>query len=184
MQTPPPDDPVELGIWVLDDGLPPLPLELKIGETVPIARWSGQEYGAVLFVSWYLDDEEGESSVDADVQTYRRFRGVWVPSEGSGGGSWFDEPLKRPDVPDEYAAVGHYHFTHGATGSCCAAYGVAGRGAAFVEVVTPAGSTVAPLDSPVGAFVVAADGERDAVVRVLTADYRVLTEQRFAPDNE
>ena len=24
----------------------------------------------------------------------------------------------------------------------------------------------------------------DAVVRVLTADYRVLTEQRFAPDNE
>ncbi len=125
MRTPPPDDPVELGIWVLDHGLPPLPLELKIDETVPIARWTGPEYGAVLFVSWYLDDEEGESTVDADVQTYRRCGGAWVPSEGSGGGSWFDEPLKRPDVPEEYAAVGHYHFAHGATGSCGAAYGVA-----------------------------------------------------------
>jgi hypothetical protein len=46
-----PDDPVDLGALVLDHGLPPLPPELGIDETVAIARWSGEEDGAVLFVS-------------------------------------------------------------------------------------------------------------------------------------
>ncbi len=52
-----PDDPVDLGAWVLDHGLPPLPPELGIDETVAIARLSGEEDGAVLFVSWYSDVE-------------------------------------------------------------------------------------------------------------------------------
>jgi hypothetical protein len=89
--------------------------------------------------------------------------------------------LERPDLPDDDAVVGHFHSIWGPDGSCCAAYGFAGRGAAFVAVVTSTGSTVAPLDSPVGAFVVAADGSSDAFVRVLDVDHRVLTERRFAP---
>jgi hypothetical protein len=176
-----PDHPIDLGAWVLDHGLPALPPELDTDEAVAIARWSGEEYGAVLYVSSYVDEEEGESGVDTDVQTYRRVGGSWVASEGSGGGGWFDQPFERPDIGENYAAVLHVHSMHGPTESYCAAYGVAGRGAAFVEVLTATGSAVAPLDSPVGAFVVAADGGVEAFVRVLDSDQRVLTEKRFAP---
>lgn len=182
MPSSPPDDPVELGAWVLDDGLPPLPSELGVDDIVPIARWRGEEVGAVLFASRYFDDDDGEYRGDAEIQTYRRVDGEWLPSSGSGGGGWFEAPLQRPELPDSYAAVSHLHATQERTGPVCAAYGFAGRAAAFVEVVTPAGSTVAPLDSPVGAFVVASDGTSDAIVRVLSAEQRVLAEQRFAPD--
>lgn len=177
-----PDDPIELGIWVLDHGLLPLPPDLDLDETVAIARWSGDEYGAVLFVSRYVDEDEQDARVDTDVQTYRRVGGSWVASEGSGGGGWFEKPLKRPDVPEDYAVVGHFHSTDGVNGSCCAAYGVAGTAAAWVEVATATGTTAAPFESPVGAFVVAAGGGHDAFVRVLTSDRRVLTERRFAPN--
>lgn len=181
MESLPPDDPVELGAWVLEHGLAPLPTVLAEDETVAIARWNGEDWGAVLFVSRHADEEDGENEIDTDVQTYRRLDGSWVASDGSGGGGWFDEPLRRPDFPRDYAAVAHFHSTSGAIGSCCAAYGVAGEDASFVEVVTPAGSTVAAIDSPVGAFVVAADRTSDAFVRVLAADQRVMVEQRFAP---
>ena len=40
----------QLGPRVLDHGLPPLPAVLGDGEVVPVARWAGTRFGAVLHV--------------------------------------------------------------------------------------------------------------------------------------
>ena len=39
-----PEDPLELGSWVLDHGLPSLRRELNVDETIAIAGWVGDEY--------------------------------------------------------------------------------------------------------------------------------------------
>jgi hypothetical protein len=149
---------------------------------VAIARWSGEVYGAVLFVSWCVDGDEGESRVDSDVQTYSRVGGTWVASAGSGGEAGGD-PLERPGpaFPTTTPSSATSIRSRARRGRVARRHGFAGRGAAFVEVVTSTGSTAAPLDSPVGAFFVTADGSSDAFVRVLAVDHSVLTERRFAP---
>jgi hypothetical protein len=165
-------------LWVLDHGLPDLPSALRVGESVPIARWSGPVYGAVLSVS--RDEDEDGEFVDANVVTYRRTPSGWEAASGEGGGSWYDDALVRPDLPPRLAAVPHFHHSSGEW-SCAAAYGVAGVEAATVEVQVGGTVTTARMESPVGAFVVAADGTAPAVVRVRDTKGELLAEERFSP---
>jgi len=82
-------------LWVLDHGLPPLLEVLEEDEVVPIERWAGPRFGAVLHVGRYRNEEGGEEELDSEVEVFRRTVDGWEPSTGGGGSNWFDPPFER-----------------------------------------------------------------------------------------
>jgi hypothetical protein len=169
-------------LWVLDHGLPQLPRELQRDSAVPIARWSGPEFGAVLFVSRYHHDAEDQDVVDSDVYPYRRSDSGWDASWGAGGGSWLEPPLQRPDVPPRSVDLFHFHSSGSDGWRSCVAYGIAGTRASTVTVTSLGSRSSSSLESPIGAFVVAADASVAASVTVLDANGGLLFEREFSPD--
>jgi hypothetical protein len=165
--------------WVLDHELPPLPDDLGYGEAVPVARWAGSRFGAVLHVTRYWDEDEGEERLDSEVEVFRRTEAGWESSGGGGGSGWFDPPFVRPALGPRQVVAGHEHGSGGPEWSCCSVDGVAGVDAAWVEVVDMAGVERRPLESPFGAFIACSDGERTATVRILDAGESVLRNQSF-----
>lgn len=99
--------------WVLDHGLPPLPETLADGEVVPIPRWAGARFGAVLHVSRYWDEEDGEDRLDSEIEVFRRTETGWESSDGGGGGGWFDPPFERPGLAPRGVIGGHEHGSGG-----------------------------------------------------------------------
>ncbi len=170
------------GAWVLDDGLPALPTDVAVGESVPVARWCGPRYGAVLFVEWSWSEDHEDDSLRSEVQIYRRAPDRWEPSNGSGGGGWFDPPLVPPPVPPRAADLWHFHASGGDDWRGCAAFGLAGSDAAVIEVSDVDGLTRRPIESPIGALVVCSDATAPAIARVLDRQGQVLTERAFSPE--
>jgi hypothetical protein len=165
--------------WVLDHGLPPLPEVLNDGEVVPVARWAGSRFGAVLRVSRYWDDDDGEDRLDSEVEVFRRTDTGWQSSNGGGGSGWFDPPFERPGLGPREVVGGHEHCSGGPEWSCCAVDGIAGADAVRVEVIDAAGVERQPIESPFGAFIACSDGERAATVRILDADELVVLSWTF-----
>jgi hypothetical protein len=84
-------DIAEWTVRVLDDGLPPLPAQLKPGQTVAVARWRGQRHGAVVFVRLWKN-----GNVDNDCAIAERAPdGSWEEPSAWGGTGWIDDPLVR-----------------------------------------------------------------------------------------
>jgi len=169
-------------LWVLEHGLPAPPDALDDGEALPIARWVGPRFGAVLHISRYLDDEDSERRIDTEVEVFCRSGESWEQSYGSGGSSWYDPPLIRLPLQPRQAFTSHQHCSGNEDWYCCAIDGVAGVDAAWVEVLDADGTTRRPIESALGAFIACSDGKRDAVVRVLDASGVVLVEFSFAGD--
>ena len=97
------DEAYEWCEWVLDRGTPRLPEMLNKGEVVPIARWVGPEFGAVLRTEWsWSDDPEPWRSDElwSVVQVFRRTATGWEGSSGDGGSGWYDGPI--PTTQDRY----------------------------------------------------------------------------------
>jgi hypothetical protein len=84
----------DVGEWtvrVLEGGLPTLPERLEPGQTVAVARWRGEHYGAVLFVRLWKN-----RVVDSDCAiTERAADGSWEEPSSWGGTGWIDDPLVR-----------------------------------------------------------------------------------------
>lgn len=177
--------------WVLGHGLPRLPATLVDDDAVPVARWVGPRFGAVLLVDWggHADDKEGQY-LSSEIEVFRRVGEDWQPPATGGGGGWFDPPFDRPDVPADYAVLVHYHDGGGPlpgpseqqpTWRYSSAYGFTGTAAQTVEVEDRDGTLRTPIESPLGVFIVVADATQRAVVRVRRRDGKVLLEQRFSP---
>lgn len=165
--------------WVLDHGLPPLPPTLGDDDLVPVARWAGERFGAVLHVYRHWEDERTPGGVDSEVEVFRRTADGWEPSSGGGGDGWFDPPFVRPDIGPREVIGGHQHDSDEGTWSCSSIDGVAGTDAMWVEVVDGAGVERQPIESPFGAFIACSSGERPATVRILDAQERVLISLAF-----
>jgi hypothetical protein len=114
----------------------------------------------------------------------------WEAASTGGGGGWFDPPFVRPDLPAEYAALGHFHSGGGTaeesapdtfTWTYASAYGFTGLAAATVEVEDEDGTTAREIESPLGVFIVVADASQRAVARVRTGAGKLLLEQPFSP---
>jgi hypothetical protein len=168
--------------WVLDHGLPDLPAALDVGESVPVARWVGERFAAVLHVQWMWGDC-GDDHLINEVETFARRDDVWIAANGSGGTGWFDPPFRRPESigPDDVEVTGE-QLSGGDGWYCCAVDGIAGTDARFIEVDDADGTTRQPIESPFGAFIACSDGTREAIVRVLDADDHVLLERVFGGD--
>jgi hypothetical protein len=171
-------------IWVLDHGLPELPDTVNVGESVPVARWPGVRFGAVVHVQWDWTEEHDEDELQSEIELFRRTAEGWEVASGGGGGGWFSPPLKRPPIPEDSAGLGHFQLAGSGDWQSCAAYGFAGARARFIEVIDSDGVTRHPLESPLGVFLVAAEADERAVARVLREDGRVLMEQVFSPESE
>lgn len=169
--------------WVLDHGLAQLPPRVDRGESVPVARWVGPTYAAVLHVRWTWGDPEEDDELLSEVQVFARADGSWEQSLGSGGTGWLDPPFQRPAAmaPRSAALVGG-HCSGRDSWYCCSVFGIAGSEAAFVEVVDGDGMTRRSVESPFGAFVVGSDGWQRARVRVRDNNERVLLEENFGAD--
>ena len=80
-------------VRVLEQGLPPLPARLEPSQTVPIALWRGERYGAVLFVRLWRN-----GNVDSDCAiTERAADGSWEEDVFAGGSGWIQDPLVRSE---------------------------------------------------------------------------------------
>jgi hypothetical protein len=167
--------------WVLDHGLPAMPETVRIGESVPVARWAGPRFGAVLHVQWNSDpDDVDEDNFISDVQVFDRIETGWRVYGAQGGTDWFDPPLERPSVDPQFAAIGGT-FVAGEDGrACLAVEGLAGVTATEVEVVDRDGVLRRPIDSPLGVFIVALDAHADAVVSVIDTAGVVLASQSIS----
>jgi hypothetical protein len=114
-------------VWALDNGLPPLPPTVTTGESVPVARWAGPRFGAVLHVAWSTGVDDEDDALISEVQVFRRTGSKWQPSTGSGGTGWFDPPFVRPaEVTSARVAVGHLHASGSDDWRCCAVDGLVG----------------------------------------------------------
>ena len=160
-------------LWVLDNGLPELPATVNLGESVPIARWSGPRFGAVLHVS--RDEDESDDYLVTNVQVLWRIHQGWELSDGEGGSNWPGHNLAAPELPRRYVHFAHVHCS----GNLCAADGIAGAEAVVVELEDEDGVTRRPIESPLRAFIVAFDSRRVATVRVLDESGAVIAEHRY-----
>jgi hypothetical protein len=97
MPSPPPSFDEELmtdwSKWVLDHELPSLPPAVAVGESVPIARWAGRHFGAVVHVQWSWSDDHDDDYMATEIEVFRRSGDGWEASSGGGGGGWFDPPF-------------------------------------------------------------------------------------------
>ena len=112
----------EWAIWVLDHGLPELPVKLGDDDDVPIAYWAGPRCGSVLFRSWYEDCEPSEEpaaerEVNTEHYSYWRTSDGWEATGGGGGtGGPLADPLARIDLPDDFARLGGGFVESGVAG--------------------------------------------------------------------
>ncbi len=184
------DEQPDWALWVLDHGLPELPAQLAVDECVPVSRWLGPDIAAVTTVTRYVDDE-GDEWVDDDTMFFLRSAHGWEQDGGSGGagapvvdddayasnrGVFGDRPLAPDQVVMEPSV-----WSGGRDWSAVAVIGLAGSNAAVGEVEQAGQVVRAPLEAPVGMFVIAFRGEQPAVVRVLDATGKILDAIQVGP---
>ena len=171
----------EWSLWVLGHGLPPLPQVLGRDESVPIARWVGSRLAAVEHIQWWQSGEPGEpDELQNEIELFVRRADGWEVSSGSGGSNWYDPPFERPSgLSDADVWFGGEVGTGGDGWYACGIDGIAGKDAATVEVESGGTLTSMPIESHIGAFVVALDAARAALIRVRRADRAVMGERTF-----
>ncbi len=175
-------------VSILEEGIPSLPTSLADDEAVAIARWVGPRFGALLFVQWSGEELDPERYLSSEVYVFERVEHGWESMNTGGGGGWFNPPFVRPDVDPDYAALVHTHSSgetvqpeEGVRWTYSSAYGYTGTAAKTVEVEDDDGIIEREIESPLGVFIVVADGTRRAVVRVRRANRSVLLEREFSP---
>jgi hypothetical protein len=201
---------MDIGAWtvrVLEDGLPPLPARLERGQTVPIARWRGERYGAVLFVRVWKD-----GTLDSDCAVTRRAAdGSWEEPGAWGGGGWIDDPLVRPRtgwdgdpvvwlgmsgigseeevIPSDAPGfsitdvVAPRDDAAPWTGlDARALLGAAAKQVAAIEVEHEGRTWTVAIESPCGAFIVGLEAPGPATLRVLGHDGRLLPDAEGATE--
>jgi hypothetical protein len=175
-------------VSILEHGLPSLPATLGHDEAVPVARWIGRHFGAVLVVEWSEDGTDAERYLSSEIYVFERVEHRWESMNTGGGGGWFDPPFVRPKLAEDFAALMHFHScgdpaepTEGLRWRYASAYGYAGTAAKTVEVEDDDGIAQREIESPLGVFIVVADGTRPAVVRVRRGDGSLLLAEQFSP---
>lgn len=165
-------------LWVLKHGLPEGVPEPVLGESVPVARWSGPSFGAVLQIAWQYGVPDEEDSLVSEVRVYRRHGSSWEASDGGGGTSWFNPPFVRPSGLGPRDVWGfHIHESGGDQWRCRSADGFAGADAVRVELHDSAGVTSRAIESPFGAFIVAWDATEAVRLRVFDAQDVCMLDQ-------
>jgi hypothetical protein len=173
--------------WVLDHDLPEPPGVLAKGQAVPIARWAGPQFGAVLSAAWsWSTDHEtfGSDELISIVQVFRRTATGWEGTDGDGGSSWFDPPFQPPKIDPREVEIFGLHYSGRDGWHCAARYGMVGSGIAFADLVTDDFTVRRPIESRVGAVIVAFDPSFASVIGYVTHEGVVEEEVSFDPKRD
>jgi hypothetical protein len=172
-------------LWVLDNGLPDLPETVQKGESVPIARWVGPRFGAVLRVEWCWAAEpppDWTDRLESVVEVFMRTPDGWKPSSGWGGSGWYEPPLQRLSILDpQDAYIGNLHSSGDHDWNCAARFGVVGTDVVATELVSDEGKVRLPVESAIGAVIIAFDATRPATIRLIAADGSIVTTTNYQP---
>jgi hypothetical protein len=155
-------------VWVLDHGLPELPERVELGQSVPVARWAGRRFGAVLHLQWNWSEDHEDDYLATEVELFRRIDGGWAAASGGGGSDWpFEPPLTRPVIPLPQLSSGGETAPEDWGWSVIAFDGLSGTDAVAVEVSDQDGITREAIYSPLGIVLAAFDATKPATVRVI-----------------
>jgi hypothetical protein len=166
--------------WCLEHGLPDAPQLLGLYESVPVARFVGPRFSAVLQVGCELDDFLGTVDLFSALTIGARTDDGWELSSEQAGGRWGAEAFARPrTLADREVWIYGWHRVGGVDWGAAAAFGVAGLEAATIEVIDGEGTHRREIESPFGAFVVCGDGGDEVLVRVRDTTGAVLAEDRY-----
>jgi hypothetical protein len=161
--------------WVLSNGLPDLPERLNPHESVPIAYWTGPEFGAVMHIVDCDHDRdcEHDEHYATDERCFRRTPHGWEPASLSAGSDWPGGTSSRIRVPADYVEFDDYpgmvtDLEHG--WRCVTVTGLIGRDAAWIELTQAAETTRRRMDAASGVFIVAMSGARPADLKILGPD--------------
>jgi hypothetical protein len=160
-------------VRVLEEGLAPLPAHLEPSQTVAVALWRGERYGAVLFVRLWRN---GDFDCDCAI-AWRAADGSWEEPGSWGGSGWIDDPLVRSETGwdgDPVLWLGLQSLERGAD-EVRACLGAASTEAAAIEVQHAGRAWTVPIDSPCGAFIVGLEAPGPATMRALDRNGRPLT---------
>ncbi len=172
----------EWNAWVLDNSLPTPPRGLSRGQSVPVARYAGSPFGAVMHLQWSWDEEEpDEDYVATEVYLFRRSPDGWEEASGSGGSNWHDDenPFRRADIADDRAWLGGETGAGGEGWYACAIDGMTGIVGVAVAVTDSDGRRVTAIDNSLGICLAAVDGTTSATVEVLANDGRAIASYRY-----
>jgi hypothetical protein len=172
-------------VTVLEEGLPPLPAQLEKSQTVPLALWRGERYGAVLFVRLWRNGD-----FDHDCAITTKADGSWDEPHSYGGGGWMDDPLRRSQSgwdgdPVSWAgttALNEVRAVKGAASLQVGSIGVEQEGRRWQVPIESAGAFIVGLEDPAPATLRALDHdggpllERDAVWRLPAVDEEGLSD--------
>jgi hypothetical protein len=172
--------------WILQNGLPPLPLRLEKGMSVPLARWIGHEYAGVLFVEWaWSEDPQMNDLPDRLVSTVHSFVYAgdegWLEFAGVGGTGWCDPPFERPQYLSTDVRWYGFNLSVSDRGRCGSWYGIVGPGVRYLQLVDRAGLAEAAIESPIGAFVVSFDAGEPCSILFLSEDRAPVSSKRYDP---
>ena len=164
------DDAYSWCLWALDHGIPEFPETLQKGESVPVARWTGPQLGAVLRVewSWSVEPRDQPDDIVSVIQTFRRTDDGWDGATSDGGGGWHNPPLAPPPIGPREVQVWGTHTDVCGEWSCSAHWGRVGQEIAYAELVTGDDIVRRTIDSPIGAVIVAFDPSLPSTIRFLT----------------
>ena len=154
---------------------------------MPIARWVGSEFGAVLRAEWSWSHDPEPDQLDelwSVVQVFRRTATGWESSSGDGGVGWYDPPFQLPGIDSREVELFATHCSGGDGWSCAARYGRVGSAIAFAELVTGELVVRQRIESPIGAVIVAFDPSRPCTLRFIADDGTTTEEVAFDPSGE
>lgn len=163
---------------ILNQGLPLAPSIVTPGRGFVAARWVGREYGALLYLRW---DFQVPVQVECHMETYQRLSGEWVGMCDGGHSWWTSDPIARPDLPSSAVVFGGSLGCIFGSVSIVGIPGICGTEVTWIEVDSASGIDRMPVESSVGAFVVAHDMLSEFVVRLGTSTGRTVATRHFGP---
>ena len=96
----------QTGAQVLDHGVPDLPAQLTSQMSIPLCSWAAETYGAVVFMLFLPDPQDGQQRPSVTLMTYTRHNGGWIAPPGNTLSSWgsndgfnpLTDPHNRPPL--------------------------------------------------------------------------------------
>jgi hypothetical protein len=165
------DEAAAWDLWIMDHELPAHPGTLKKGDSVPVARWVGPTFGAVLRVEWsWGGDPPMEDHLVSVVQVMKRTPSGWDVSPGDGGGGWFDPPLQRPSLGRHHVQIGGLHMSGTEDWMRTAVWGLVGSDISTVDLLAKDLVISRTVESAMGAIVVAFDSAVPAAIHLSASD--------------
>jgi hypothetical protein len=169
---------------VVEHGLPLVPPVVNDGEYVPVARWLGDGYGAVLHLRGNRQ-RGGGHNLENGLDICRWLENRWQSSPAGGGTGWHSSIARPAGMPaDEVRRYGIRGHAGLASFTYCLAYGVAGTAIRTVEIERMVERRVerANLESAIGAWIVGWDTQSLIDVRFLDAEGSILALETFGSE--